>query len=579
MSGDFPGARDGHPALPGLARAFAGKRITRREFLACATAFGLAAPLARALAGLPAQAATAETPVSGGRIRIAMPVMEVSDPRLFDWPQKSNLVRGMLETLVRYEEDGVLTPWLLEGWETNADATEHLLRLRPGVFWSNGDPFGTDDVTANFARWSEAHVPGNSMATRIASLIETKRTETRRVLVLRGQREVEDEIEVAVTGLIPGAVERIDDLTLRLRAARPDITLIPGLSDYPALIVHRDFDRDGADLTRAAVGTGPWVLDRVVVGERAALNRRWDTHGWWGDAVHGPAPLDGIDFVDRGPDPARDLSAFADGVIDANYESTPAYVRDFDAAGLIRAEARTANTVCARMNRAAPPYDSQAVRVAVQRAVDNAVVLELGQQGYGILGENHHVAPMDPDYAPLPPLAPDPQGALAALTEAGVATAVFELVSSDADVPRNTCDAIAAQLRDAGLDGRRAVLPSEAFWRNWRDHPFSATEWVARPLAIQTYALAYRSGAPWNETGFADPAFDALLDRALGLTSSDDRRPLMAEMERILRDSGVLIQAFWRDIFRHMTPRVHGLRVHPAFELHLEKVWLSPESP
>ncbi len=579
MSGDFPGARDGHPALPGLARAFAGKRITRREFLACATALGLAASLARTLAGLPAQAATAETPVSGGRIRIAMPVMEVSDPRLFDWPQKGNLVRGMLETLVRYEEDGALTPWLLEGWETNADATEHLLRLRPGVFWSNGDPFGADDVMANFARWAEAHVPGNSMATRIASLIETKRTETRRVLVLRGQREVEDEIEVAVTGLIPGAVERIDDLTLRLRAARPDITLIPGLSDYPALIVHRDFDRDGADLTRAAVGTGPWVLDRVVVGERAALNRRWDTHGWWGDAVQGPAPLDGIDFVDRGPDPARDLSAFADGVIDANYESTPAYVRDFDAAGLIRAEARTANTVCARMNRAAPPYDSQAVRVAIQRAVDNAVVLELGQQGYGILGENHHVAPMDPDYAPLPPLAPDPQGALAALTEAGVATAVFELVSSDADVPRNTCDAIAAQLRDAGLDGRRAVLPSEAFWRNWRDHPFSATEWVARPLAIQTYALAYRSGAPWNETGFADPAFDALLDRALGLTSSDDRRPLMAEMERILRDSGVLIQAFWRDIFRHMTPRVHGLRVHPAFELHLEKVWLSPESP
>jgi peptide/nickel transport system substrate-binding protein len=51
----------------------------------------------------------------------------------------------------------------------------------------------------------------------------------------------------------------------------------------------------------------------------------------------------------------------------------------------------------------------------------------------------------------------------------------------------------------------------------------------------------------------------------------------MAEMETILRDSGVLIQAFWRDTFRHMTPRVRGLEMHPTFELHLEKVWIAPE--
>ena len=579
MSGDFGSARGPHPALPGLARAFAGGGLSRREFLAGATALGLAAPLARALAGLPARAEANETPVEGGRLRIAMAVMAISDPRLFDWPQKGNLARGTLETLVRYDEDATLAPWLLEGWEVNADASEHLLRLRPEVFWTNGDAFTAEDVMANFARWAEAHVPGNSMAVRIASLIETKRVETRRVLSLRDGREVEDEVEVAVTGLIEGAVERVDALTLRLRSARPDITLIPGLSDYPALIVHRDFDRDGADITRAPVGTGPWVLDEVVVGARAALSRRRDAKGWWGERLQGRAPLDGIDFIDRGTDPARDLAAFAEGALDANYETTAAYVRDFDAQGLVRAEARPANTVCARMNRRTPPFDAQAVRVAVQRAVDNAVVLELGHQGYGILGENHHVPPMDPDYAPIPPVPPDPAAALAMLTEAGAAATVFELVSSDADVPRNTCDAIAAQMRDAGMDARRAVLPTDAFWSGWRDYPFSATEWIARPLAIQIYALAYRSDAPWNESGFASPEFDALLDRALALTHSEDRRPLMAEMERLLRDSGALIQAYWRDTFRHMTARVRGLRMHPSFELHLERVWLASEAP
>jgi peptide/nickel transport system substrate-binding protein len=565
-----------HPWLSNLLGALRAGRVSRREFLATATALGLAAPLARDLAGGPARAEDG-SPVAGGRLRVAMSVLPITDPRLFDWPPQGNLARGMLETLVRQDNDGALVPWLLEGWDTTADASELTLRLRPGVYWSNGDAFGAEDVIANLARWAEAHVPGNSMAARIASLIETKRSETRRVLFLRDGAEVEDEVTVAITGLIDGAVERIDDLTLRLRPARPDITLIPGFSDYPALIVHRGFDAAGADITRAPIGTGPWVLDAVSVGDSAALSRRTDAAGWWGDAVLGAVPLDGIDFLDSGTDPARDLSAFVNGKVDANYETTPAYVPDFDAAGLDRSEARTANTVCARMNMTHASFETRAVRVAIQRAVDNAVVLELGQHDYGTLGANHHVAPSQPEYAEIPAIPPDPGQALAMLTEAGAAEVAFELISSDAEVPRNTCDAIAAQLRDAGVTVRRVILPSARFWEGWLGYPFSATEWNGRPLAVQTYALAYRSDAPWNETGFADARFDALLDQALGLADPEARRPLMAEMETILRDSGVLIQAFWRDTFRHMTPRVRGLAMHPTFELHLERVWIAPD--
>ncbi|TPE53145.1 ABC transporter substrate-binding protein [Amaricoccus solimangrovi] len=558
-----------------MVRSHRAGRLTRRDFLAGATALGLAAPLARSLAGAPARAAE-PAPVPGGRLRISMSVMAIADPRLFDWPEKGNLARGTLETLVRYDADAALVPWLLEGWEVNADASEFLLRLRPEVYWTNGDAFAAEDVIANLSRWAEAHVPGNSMAARIASLTETKRVETRRILTTRAGREIEDEIEVAVTGLIEGAVERVDALTVRLRPVRPDITLIPGFSDYPALIVHRDFDAAGGDLIRAPIGTGPWVLDRVDVGVSAALSRRADTNGWWGARIFGPAPLDGIDYVDHGTDPERDLAAFEAGEIDANYETTPAYVPDFDAAGLNRADARTANTVCVRMNVEKPPFTVQITRNAVQRAVDNAVVLELGQQDRGIVAENHHVAPMHPDYAAIPPIPADPARARAMLREAGAAETEFELVSSDADVPRNTCDAVAAQMRDAGMRVRRVILPGAAFWRDWRGYPFSATEWIGRPLAAQTYALAYRSDAPWNETGFADPEFDALLDRALALADPEARRPLMAEMETRLRDSGVLVQAFWRDTFRHMTGRVRGLAMHPTFELHLEQVWLAP---
>ena len=71
------------------------------------------------------------------------------------------------------------------------------------------------------------------------------------------------------------------------------------------------------------------------------------------------------------------------------------------------------------MNVAQPPFDNQKVRNAVQLAVDNATVLDLGYQGLGRVAENHHVGPMHPEYAPLPPIARDAEKAKALMTEAG----------------------------------------------------------------------------------------------------------------------------------------------------------------
>ena len=47
-------------------------------------------------------------------------------------------------------------------------------------------------------------------------------------------------------------------------------------------------------------------------------------------------------------------------------------------------------------------------------------------------------------------------------------------------------------------------------------------------------------------------------------------------MEKIIQDSGILVQPYWRSTFRHMTADVHGLVMHPTFEIHLEKTWLEP---
>jgi peptide/nickel transport system substrate-binding protein len=94
-----------------------------------------------------------------------------------------------------------------------------------------------------------------------------------------------------------------------------------------------------------------------------------------------------------------------------------------------------------------------------------------------------------------------------------------------------------------------------------------------RPLGVQVLTLAYRSDAAWNESGYANPEFDARLDEANGIVDADERREVMRDLQQMLRDDGVMIQPYWRSIFRNARPDVRGADMHPAFEVWYQYYW------
>ena len=68
--------------------------------------------------------------------------------------------------------------------------------------------------------------------------------------------------------------------------------------------------------------------------------------------------------------------------------------------------------------------------------------------------------------------------------------------------------------------------------------------------------------------------FDALLEKALAMPNPDDRRKVMADIEQILRDSGIIIQPYWRSVYRTHRKGVNGCDQHQALEQHFDKVWI-----
>jgi peptide/nickel transport system substrate-binding protein len=554
-----------HPYVPELVNQLRKGEIDRREFLRTTTLLGVSATAAYAMAGkitgeslvAPAQA---QTPKKGGTLRASQRVQRMDDPATYDWVPMSNQTRAILEYIVVTGNDNVTRPYLAESWEASDDLKTWTFNLNKGIKWSNGDAFGADDVVHNFTRWLDP-ATGSSNQGLFSAMTEEYDT---------GMKNDDGTAKMGKK-MSTGAVEKVNDTTVRLHLNRAVLSIPENLFNYPTAIVHKAFDDMGADLSKNPIGTGPYSLGDFSVGERCQLKRR--SEAYWGGEIY----LDEILYLDHGDDPNAAINALESGQVDQVFEVPITQLQRAEGIkDVVVYDVVTAQTAVARMKVGIAPFDNLKLRQALVAATDHQKLLEVAYFGRGAPGEDHHVAPIHPEYFALPMVKQDYNRAKALLAEAGYGSGIQLTldVNNSSAWEVSAAEAWKAQLGPAGIDLQVNVMPGAQYWDIWTTTPLGLTTWTHRPLGVMVLNLAYRTGVPWNESGFADAKFDALLDDASATLDINERRKKMEGIEKLLQEQAVFMQPLWRSVFTAAHKKVKNFGAHPTAYHLWHDLWL-----
>jgi len=421
--------------------------------------------------------------------------------------QEINVSEQITEKLIEFSVDATqFEPRLATAWE-QVDDTTLRLTLREGVTFTNGEPFDAESVVYSLDEVMLA-APAYSA---FVSMIESA--------------EAVDEHTVDVTSASPTGLM---PLALAMGSFQYP-------KDYLAEVGEEEFGS-------APVGTGPYVLDEWVRGERVSLTANPD---YWDGA---PA-VDEVTFQVI-PDKSAQMAAIQSGQIDLMNDIPVGSVETARNSSGLSFVTRPSNRVFYLIlsTLTDTPLQDPAVRRALWYAIDTQSLIDqqlggLGSQLTGqVLVESYFG--FDPDVATVEY---DPDRARELLAEAGYPDG-FEVVftyssgryAQDAELGQ----AIAAQLAEVGVTVEQEVLESGTFLTQLTSLELNDMALMGSlpPPDAHFMYQQFQSGSTYSYSSI--PAIDALIEQEMATADADERRAIFREMSDIFQEDPAFVPLF-----------------------------------
>src|SRR5579871_2182559 len=324
--------------------------LSRRELLRMAAAGGAAAAGLGSLSGR-LDRAWAAAPVGkrGGVWRMAIPGNPTAYPITIPGKLVDILVdKTIFSTLVKYElRNGAIqvVPDLALSWSANATLTEYTFRLRPGVKWHDGQPFGAGDVKFTMDTVLNPKVNAG-MAGVVSAIART-------------------------TVVDPSTVK----FTLKYPYASLPVILGYNIAIVPKHLLEAQDPNQPVQFIRNPVGTGPFKFKSFTQDSYLEVSANPEYY-------LGPPMLDGIEFKVI-PDGNTRLAQLRSGDIDFTVIDPPQVAAVQGARGIEVRRAPQVDYYFFAINHDLPKFADVRVRQALTYAIDKQAIVKSILKGDG----------------------------------------------------------------------------------------------------------------------------------------------------------------------------------------------------
>lgn len=480
-----------------------------------------------------------------------------------EWTIAASLYEGLTAPSPTSDQP---SPGVAASWDVSADGLVYTFHIRPDAKWSDGSKLDANDFAYSIERILTPAMGSAHAEDTLLFVVNSRAYQN---------GELKDFSKVGVKVL--------DSLTLQLTLENPTPFFLEAL--YQFYPVKKELVEKFGSMTDRA---SSWTRPENFVSNGAFRLKSWQTgqalvveknpHYW--DAAH--VRLNGVRFLPF-ENPSTEEKAFRSDAVHITFGVPLQKIKSYQENNpeLIKSAPDYGNYFYS-LNVKRPPLDDIRVRKALALAIDRDTlalkILGGGREpalGFSPKGLGDYKIPQG--FVRF-----DPVEARRLLAEAGYPEGkgfrTIEILIDSREPHRPVAEVIKEMWRqNLGIEVRLRNEETRALISSKRLFDFDAVRgsWNATSYRDPHYFLSsWQTGNLYNESGWSNPRYDALIQQAVKTADKTKRLELFAEAEAIMLEEMPVVPLFYSAEIFLMSPKVHGWSPRPFADRLFKALWL-----